>query len=79
MSGGSAAGRVELAIRTDGTDDYWFLINRTAAPVEVPGINGTPLIGPQPSPSGVLPLPTRGVSVPHHPTPTNDQHAPKPD
>ncbi|MTG87774.1 beta-galactosidase [Cellulosimicrobium sp. BIT-GX5] len=38
-------GEVELAVRTDGTDDYWFLVNRTARPVEVPGVTGDVLAG----------------------------------
>lgn len=32
-----ARGRVELATRTNGTDDFWFVVNRTSAPVDVPG------------------------------------------
>ncbi len=32
-----AGGVAESAIRTDGTDDFRFLVNRTSAPVDVPG------------------------------------------
>ncbi len=38
-------GDVELAVRTDGTDDFWFLVNRTARPVEVPDVAGDVLAG----------------------------------
>ncbi|WP_129666510.1 beta-galactosidase [Phytoactinopolyspora endophytica] len=37
--------RVELVVRTDGTDEFWFLVNRTSEPVEVPGLTGDMLTG----------------------------------
>lgn len=64
-------GDVELAVRTDGTDDYWFLVNRTARPVEVPGVTGDVLAGRRLAASattgadapGALLLDPRGVAV----------------
>ncbi|MEU9835098.1 beta-galactosidase [Streptosporangium sp. NPDC048047] len=41
-----ARGTVELAVRTDGTDDYWFLINRTDRQADLSSISGEPLGGP---------------------------------
>ncbi|MBL1066179.1 beta-galactosidase [Streptomyces sp. 7-21] len=56
----TARGRVELAVRrgADGAA-YWFLVNRTAEPVELPALDGEVLTGP------ALPgvLPPRGVAV----------------
>ncbi|GAA2478727.1 beta-galactosidase [Winogradskya humida] len=46
-------GRVELAVR----GDYWFVVNRTAEPVELTGLDGEVLHG-----SGTL-LEARGVTV----------------
>ncbi|NEE04294.1 beta-galactosidase [Phytoactinopolyspora halotolerans] len=34
------AGRVELVIRTDGAEEFWFLINRTTETVRVTGVAG---------------------------------------
>jgi beta-galactosidase len=45
-------GLVELAVRTDGTEDFWFLVNRTALPVEVPDVAGDVLAGRRLAPSG---------------------------
>ncbi|MFI2702336.1 beta-galactosidase [Cellulosimicrobium composti] len=64
-------GDVELAVRTDGTDDFWFLVNRTARPVEVPGVTGDVLAGRRLAASattgadapGALLLDPRGVAV----------------
>ncbi|NUO97555.1 MAG: beta-galactosidase [Nonomuraea sp.] len=39
-------GLVDLAVRTDGTHDYWFLINRTDQDVDLPDLPGVPLLGP---------------------------------
>ncbi|MEV4104697.1 beta-galactosidase [Nonomuraea sp. NPDC049649] len=39
-------GLVDLAIRTDGTDDYWFVINRTDQGVDLSGLPGEPFHGP---------------------------------
>ncbi|NUR92008.1 MAG: beta-galactosidase, partial [Nonomuraea sp.] len=39
-------GLVELAVRTDGTDDFWFLINRTDEHVDLSAVSGRPLHGP---------------------------------
>ncbi|WP_310739532.1 beta-galactosidase [Microbispora sp. H10830] len=41
-----ARGLVDVAVRTDGTDDYWFLINRTDRHVDLSAIPGDPLHGP---------------------------------
>ncbi|WP_415297912.1 beta-galactosidase [Cellulosimicrobium sp. SJTW-1] len=77
-------GDVELAVRTDGTDDFWFLVNRTARPVEVPDVAGDVLAGRRLTASGTtdgaagstgdgaLLLEPRGVAVvrrPAAPTP----------
>lgn len=37
---------MDVAVRTDGTDDYWFVINRTDRHVDVSAIPGDPLRGP---------------------------------
>jgi beta-galactosidase len=50
-------GRVELAVR----GDFWFLINRTAEPVELTGLTGEILYGTL----GLLE--PRGVTVLRHP------------
>ncbi|NUW36167.1 beta-galactosidase [Nonomuraea sp. SMC257] len=42
----AVAGAVELAVRTDGEADYWFLINRTDRAVAVDGVAGEVLRGP---------------------------------
>lgn len=41
----AARGLVELAVRTNGTEEFWFLVNRTAQPVEVPDVAGDVLVG----------------------------------
>jgi beta-galactosidase len=46
-------GRVELAVR----EDFWFLINRTAEPVDLAGLDGEPLHG------AATPLEPGGVAV----------------
>jgi len=61
-------GDVELAVRTDGTDDFWFLVNRTARPVEVPDVAGDVLVGRRLATGaderpGALVLDPRGVAV----------------
>lgn len=57
-------GRVELGIRTGGGAEYWFLINRTASPVEVPGVDGEVLHGERGSgPGQPVLLGPRGVAV----------------
>ncbi|GED11676.1 beta-galactosidase [Cellulosimicrobium cellulans] len=69
-------GDVELAVRTDGTDDFWFLVNRTARPVEVPDVAGEVLAGRRLAPSGTdesdaagaLLLEPRGVAVVRRPS-----------
>jgi beta-galactosidase len=38
-------GRVELGIRAGGGSEFWFLINRTGEPVEVPDVDGEVLHG----------------------------------
>jgi beta-galactosidase len=51
-----ARGRVELAVRRNDTEEFWFLINLTAESVEVSGIEGEVLVG-------TIPLAPRGVTV----------------
>ncbi len=70
-------GDVELAVRTDGTEDFWFLVNRTTQPVEVPDVAGDVLVGRRLTPSGTgggpeehpgaLLLDPRGVAVVRRP------------
>ncbi|MFC5834601.1 beta-galactosidase [Nonomuraea insulae] len=50
----AVAGRVELAVRTDGEADYWFLINRTDESVAVDGVAGEVLRGPCLAPGHLL-------------------------
>jgi beta-galactosidase len=38
-------GRVEVAVRRNETEEFWFLINLTAEPVEVSGLDGSILLG----------------------------------
>jgi beta-galactosidase len=38
-------GSVELAVRSAGEDVFWFLINRTAQPIALPGVTGDVLVG----------------------------------
>ncbi|MDQ0371299.1 beta-galactosidase [Catenuloplanes indicus] len=52
-----ARGQVELAIRTGANEDFWFLINRTDVPVELPGVEGEALLG------SITPLAPRGVAI----------------
>jgi beta-galactosidase len=52
-----ARGQVELAVRTGGDREFWFLINRTDVPVELPGVQGEALLG------SVTPLAPRSVAV----------------
>jgi beta-galactosidase len=57
-------GQVDLAIRTDGSTDYWFLVNRTDDPVDLGDLGSadtllsTPIAAP-----GTASLPGRGVAV----------------
>jgi beta-galactosidase len=64
-----ARGRVELTIRHHDGGEYWFLTNRTDAPVGLPG-----LVGPgdevlactgaaRQQPAGTVQVPARGVLV----------------
>ncbi|MFC8921274.1 beta-galactosidase [Cellulosimicrobium sp. NPDC057127] len=70
----AARGLVELAVRTNGTEDFWFLVNRTAQPVEVPDVAGDVLLGRRLTPSGAgdgaLLLDPRGVAVVRRPAET---------
>ncbi|WP_435738596.1 beta-galactosidase [Cellulosimicrobium sp. PMB13] len=57
-------GHVELAVRTNGTDDFWFLVNRTTQPVEVPDVAGDVLEGRRLAPSGTTsPAGTAGTDA----------------
>lgn len=80
----AARGLVELAVRTNGTEDFWFLVNRTAQPVEVPDVAGDVLVGRRLTPSagttgadgtdgsavGAVLLDARGVAVVRRPAAT---------
>ncbi|MFI6698548.1 beta-galactosidase [Streptomyces sp. NPDC050509] len=63
----TARGRVELVVRGHGATDYWFLVNRTDEPVELPGVDGTLLAltagADQRSAGQPLVLGPRGVAV----------------
>ncbi|MFI5841347.1 beta-galactosidase [Catenuloplanes sp. NPDC051500] len=52
-----ARGQVELAVRTGDDREFWFLINRTDVPVELPGVEGEALLG------SITPLAPRAVAV----------------
>ncbi|MEW9555350.1 beta-galactosidase [Nonomuraea sp. NPDC050783] len=43
-------GLVDQAVRTDGTHDYWFLINRTDDHIDLSALSGRPLHGPSLAP-----------------------------
>ncbi|MEV4570147.1 beta-galactosidase [Nonomuraea sp. NPDC049419] len=47
-------GQVELAVRTDGTHSYWFLINRGDRQVDVSAVPGDPLNAPSLAPDATL-------------------------
>ncbi|MFS0691603.1 beta-galactosidase [Streptomyces nitrosporeus] len=55
-------GRVEAAVRTDGSHAYWFLVNRTEEPVACGAVEGEVLTGPVPAADGLV-LPACGVAV----------------
>jgi beta-galactosidase len=55
-------GRVELTVRTNETDTFWFLVNRTDAPVVLPLAAGRVLVGDADS-AGTVTLAPRGVAV----------------
>ncbi|WP_447007263.1 beta-galactosidase [Saccharothrix isguenensis] len=57
-----ARGRVELAVRGGHDATFWFLINRTDEPVDVPDLDGDIVVGPDAS-GRQLVLPPRAVSV----------------
>ena len=54
-----AGGRVEVTVRTDGADEFWFVINRTDDEVTA-AVDGEVLLG-------ALPIPPRGVTVVRRP------------
>ncbi|MGW6682772.1 beta-galactosidase [[Kitasatospora] papulosa] len=58
-----ARGLVELTVRTDGSQAYWFLVNRTDEPVAFEAVAGEVLSGPAPTDGGGLVLGSRGVAV----------------
>jgi beta-galactosidase len=63
----AARGKVELVVRGQGEDTYWFLINRTDESVELPGLTGDVIgagagAGPR-GRDGQLVLAPRGVTV----------------
>ncbi|WP_225848174.1 beta-galactosidase [Streptomyces sp. HPF1205] len=64
------AGEVELVVRTDGGGDFWFLVNRTDRPVQVPLGAGKLLVGEQApaegGDTGAVLLAPRGVAVVRH-------------
>ena len=60
-----ARGLVELAIRHDDTDEFWFFINLTDEPVDLDGVDGEALV---PTATGRLAvLPPRAVAVVRRP------------
>ncbi|MEO3754098.1 beta-galactosidase [Streptomyces sp. B6B3] len=61
----AARGRVELVVRADAEAAYWFLVNRTAEPVEVPDVAGDLLAGRRSgaAPDAPVRLDPRGVAV----------------
>ncbi|MGW3803781.1 beta-galactosidase, partial [Streptomyces clavifer] len=59
----SARGLVELTVRTDGSESYWFLVNRTDEPVTFDAVAGEALTGPAPDADGGMVLPPRDVAV----------------
>ncbi len=58
-TGGS---QVETVVRTDGTSDFVFLVNRTADPVTVPGVVGDVVVGERGA-DGALALGPHDVAV----------------
>ena len=57
-------GRVELAVRANDEAEYWFLINRTGEPLEVPNVDGELLHGERGAGAGLpVLLAPRGVAV----------------
>ncbi|GGK84162.1 beta-galactosidase [Sphaerisporangium melleum] len=62
-----ARGLVEVAVRTDETDDYWFLINRTDRHVDLSAVEGVPLQGPSLAADAILgPRQVRVLRRPRH-------------
>jgi beta-galactosidase len=62
-------GRVELAVRAGDGAEFWFLINRTGEPVEVPDVDGELLHGDRgPGPNGPVLLGPRAVAVLRRPS-----------
>ncbi|KAF4409494.1 MULTISPECIES: beta-galactosidase [Streptomyces] len=64
----SVRGRVELTVRAGADAEFWFLVNRTDEPAELPGVTGEVLAGDAPErgedgEAGPLVLPPRGVTV----------------
>ncbi|GAA4949575.1 beta-galactosidase [Streptomonospora halophila] len=56
-------GRVELAVRADDAAEYWFLVNRTAEPVDLADLGGDPLDPAGAPDGGARLLPPRGAAV----------------
>ncbi|MFP7760196.1 beta-galactosidase [Marisediminicola sp. LYQ134] len=56
-------GLVELAVRGDGDEQFWFLINRTDAPVPLDGVEGEVLVNVSADDPVAGELGTRGVAV----------------
>ncbi len=50
---------MEVTVRTDGADEFWFVINRTDDEVTA-AVDGEVLLG-------ALPIPPRGVTVVRRP------------
>jgi beta-galactosidase len=62
-------GHVELAVRAGDGAEFWFLINRTGEPVEVPDVDGELLHGDRgPGPNGPVLLGPRAVAVLRRPS-----------
>ncbi|MBY8882825.1 beta-galactosidase [Actinacidiphila acidipaludis] len=60
-------GRVELAVRTHGSEEFWFLVNRTDAPVVLPLAPARVLVG-EGDDGGRVTLQPRGVAVLRYPS-----------
>ncbi|WP_207453954.1 beta-galactosidase [Herbiconiux sp. SYSU D00978] len=57
-------GVVEVTRRTQGSEDYWFLVNRTAEPVDLGALDGDVVLGHESSaPGQTATLSARGVVV----------------
>ncbi|MDT0303028.1 beta-galactosidase [Streptomonospora wellingtoniae] len=61
-------GSVELAVRADAASEYWFVVNRTAEPVDLADLGGEPIDPADAPEGGAGVLPPRGAAVLRRPT-----------